>query len=354
MKGDGISLVAISCVALSACSACLTDSAAVTLWGGELSVPTIGDVYALSPDRVAASFSQAVTVVSAEVIVGDSPGKDAGEEEISADAETSGNTAQAEPIPVSWESLDSGKGIRFILEKSPGPGVKAVLSGTVRDSYGDTLSFVAPFTGFNDRVPRLRISEVRTDYSKPKVEYIEIVALSAGNLGGVEIFNAINEDTPVRELPPVEVKAGEYSVWHFRSIEEGLVSETGRLDESAGTNSCPTARDFWDTQTRAPFKKTNVIWIRERKGGAILDALLCAEVGKTDWPTDASRQAALEAVSAGAWKPGPLVTDAASMASATATRTLARDPSLTDTDTASDWKVCATGKCSPGLVNVAH
>ena len=350
MKGYGLPLLTLACTALSACSACLSDRAVITLWGGDLAVPTIGEVRAVSPECVEAAFSAPVTAVRAEVVPGGSSGLDG-----SADGGSPGASDETEaPIAVSWESLPDGSGIRFSLAHSPGPGVKAILSGTVRDANGDTLSFAVPFTGYNERVPRLRISEIRTEYSKPKVEYIEIVALTAGNLGGVEIFNALNGDVPVRELPAVEVKAGEYIVWHFRSVEEGLVNEMGSLDESAGTNSCPTARDFWDAQARSPFKGTNVIWLRERRGGAIMDALLCAESGKADWPTDAARAAALEAVAAGAWRPGALIADAASSDGMTPTRTLARDPALTDTDSAADWKVCPKGKCSPGKPNVSH
>jgi hypothetical protein len=320
---------------LSACPVGVMDPEVVTFWGGDLSVPTLGEVSAVSASGVNASFSASVSVVSAEVLVGQG---------------IDGN----ERIPVTWgEGAETGS-ILFTLGKPCGIAERAILSGTVRDAKGNTLSFAVPFTAYNDRVPRLRISEVRTDYSKPKVEYIELRALSAGNIGGVEIFNAANGANPVRELPAAEVASGEYIVWHFRSLEEGLVNETGALDASVGVDACATARDFWDTQTKAPFKGTNVIWIRERKGGAILDALLCAEGDKADWPNDAVRSAASEAVKARAWQPGPSVTDAASAADTTATRTLARDPALTDTDTAADWKVCATGKCSPGTVNVPH
>lgn len=330
------------------CSACpvgVMDPEVVTFWGGDLSVPTLGEVSAVSASGVNVSFSAPVSVVSAEVLVG---------EESDGNGMEGENGRERERIPVTWgEGADSGS-VLFTLGKPCGIAERAILSGTVRDAKGNTLSFAVPFTAYNGRVPRLKISEVRTDYSKPKVEYIELRALSAGNIGGVEIFNAANGANPVRELPAAEVASGEYIVWHFRSLEEGLVDETGALDASGGVDARATARDFWDTQTKAPFKGTNVIWIRERKGGAILDALLCAEGDKEDWPNDAVRSAASEAVKAGAWRPGATVTDAASAADTSPTRTLARDPALTDTDTAADWKVCATGKCSPGTVNAPH
>ena len=329
-----LSLLAACSICLPACSASLADGAIVTLWGGDLEVPKLGEVRAVARDRLEVSFSGPVTVVSAEVL------PSAGAEE----------TAMA-PVAVTWESAEGGLLARFTMADPPGPGQRAALSAVVADARGNTLSFASPFVGFNDRVPRLRLSEVRMDYSKPKVEYLEMVALTAGNLGGVQIVNSANADATIREFPPVEVREGEFVVWHFRSVEEGLVNELKGLDESGGTNSSPQARDFWDDQARSPFKKTNVVLLRERSGGAILDALLCAEEGKDDWPSDALKDAAREAAQAGAWKPGPLVSDAARAVGMSPTRTLARDSVLTDTDTAADWIVCATGKCSPGLPN---
>jgi hypothetical protein len=329
-----VAILAAYSLCLSACSASLTDGAVVTLWGGDLAVPKLGEVRAVARDRLEVSFSGPVTVMSAEVVPSGDPGE----------------TAMT-PVAVTWESAEGGLLARFTMADPPAPGQKAALSAVVSDAKGNTLSFASPFVGFNDRVPRLRLSEVRMDYSKPKVEYLEMVALTAGNLGGVQIVNSANADATVREFPPVEVREGEFIVWHFRSVEEGLVNELEALDESGGTNASPLARDFWDDQARSPFKKTNVVFLRERAGGAILDALLCAEEGKADWPTDALGEAALEAVRAGVWKPGAGVSDAARAVGMSPTRTLARDSALTDTDTAADWIVCATGKCSPGLPN---
>ena len=352
-----MAVVACVVVSVAACRANLVDEAAVKLWGGDLSTPSLDEVRAVSPVDVTASFSAPVTVIAASVTLDAGQAAQAGAVD-SADSAEPGNQADESEAPardggiaVTWQPAATGNGVVFSLERSPGPGKRAVLAGTVSDALGDTLSFAVPFTGYNDRVPRLRLSEVRMDYSKPKVEYVEIVALTAGNLGGVELFNGANEAVPVRVFPPVEVRAGEIIVWHFRAVEEGLVSELGALDESAGTNASPSARDFWDNQARSPVKKTNVLWLRERRGGTIMDALACAEPGKADWPTDALKAAALEAVTAGAWKPGGTIADAASTAGMSPTRTLARNTALDDTDTASDWKVCATGKCSPGAKN---
>jgi hypothetical protein len=82
-----------------------------------------------------------------------------------------------------------------------------------------------------------------------------------------------------------------------------------------------------------------------------MDALLCAETDKSEWPSDALRLAAETAVSAGVWGPTALITDAACSDYMTPTRTLGRIPGREDTNSASDWMVCANSGASPGTEN---
>ena len=315
---------------LSSCSSCVIDPEIVSVFGGELAVPKYTGISVVSSSEVDLRFSGAVSVSAAEIVLQDSP-----------------DTI----VPVTWEQDYRGTDIVFQLEKPIDIGASATISVTVADSAGDSLSLVVPFIGFNDRVPALLINEVRTVYAKPKVEYIELYILEDGNLGGVEIYNAMNTVKPAYEFPAVEVSAGDYVVYHLRSIEEGVVDETDSLDASSGKDASDNARDFWDTQTKAPLKKNNVVLVRERKDGRILDAFLCAEDSLTDWPSDTVVDAAAEAVTAGTWGPTSSVADAVCSTGTTATRTIGRDAESTDTNTAADWKICKTGKCSPGKVN---
>jgi len=315
---------------LTACSSCDMDPEVVSIWGGDLSVPKLLGVETESPTTLLASFSAPVTILDSSVVVPDS----------GADSSRSAR----------WECGGGENCVRFTLNEKLGIGTHAVLAAMVADSKGNSLSFSVPVTAFNDHVPKLRINEVRMAYSKPKVEYVELYALSDGNLSGVEISCAMDTADPAYEFPAAEVRAGDYIVYHLRSVEEGLVDETGALDASAGTDARPFARDFWNTLSKSPLKPTNVILVRARKGGKILDALLCAETGVADWP-DALRSAVDEAVASGAWKPGSSIQDATVSSGSTATRTIGRNALSDDTDTAADWSICATGKCSPGAVN---
>lgn len=311
-------------------ASCAIDPEVISLWGGDVQVPELQGVYTVSAREVKAEFSDTVTVVSATVHYRDDPDR---------------------TISTVWAECEDDNAVLFTLGENPGIGVVAVLSAFVQDARHNTYSFSVPFTGYNDRIPRLLINEVRTTYSKPRVEYVELFVLTDGNIAGAEIQNTMNTTKTLYEFPACEVRAGDYVLWHLRSVEDGLVDETDRIDSSDGRDSSPFAWDFWDNQERAPLKSTNVLVLRDRHGGSILDALLCSETRYDSWPSDALRLAAEEAVMAGAWGPSAFITDAVCSDSMTATRTLGRLPESTDTGTASEWIVCTTSGASPGGEN---
>lgn len=313
-------------------ASCAIDPEVISLWGGDVRVPELQGVYTVSAREVRADFSDTVTVVSATVHCRDEPGR---------------------TIGTVWHGTGAGDTLLFTLEENPGIGVVAILSASVQDVKRNTYSFSVPFTGYNERIPLLLINEIRTAYSKPRVEYVELAVLSDGNLAGVEIQNTMNTTQGLYEFPACEVRAGEFVLWHLRSVEEGLITETDRIDASGGRDSSPFAWDFWDSQERAPLKSTNVLILRDRHGGSMIDAVLCAETRYDAWPSDALRLAAEEAVAAGAWGPSALITDSICSDSMTATRTLGRLPGSTDTGTASEWIVCTTSGASPGGENSA-
>lgn len=329
--------IAPLCAVLSSCAAiagCSVVPESVSVWGGDVSAPELTEVTVEGEGTLLVRFTAPVTVLDASVTV----------------------PSDGRRFPASWTSLDGGKTASFAVSGTPGIGVRAFISGSVADGTGSTLSFSVPYTGYNPRPASLVINEVRTEYEKKgsayRVEYIEFYVRKAGNLGGVQVCNPRNEKHPSYEFPAVEVSPGEYVVLHLRSLEEGLVNETGAIDASAGTDSSPLARDFWDTQKTEPLKGDNVLLVRERDGGNIMDAFLFANEKLTDWPTDAVTLAATEAVAAGQWKPGAAVTDAFRYSKAAAVNTFGRDEKSTDSDVASDWANSESKKYSPGKANV--
>lgn len=225
-------------------------------------------------------------------------------------------------------------------------GRRYVMDLTAEDADGNTVTVLAPFIGRNDHPARLVINEIRTEYAKPKVEYIELFVKEAGQLGGLSVVTtASGFAEPVLVFPPLDVASGEYVVVHLRSIEEGLVDETGAVDASGGTDSSPSARDFWVGGAEKRIHKTDVVAVLDTEGDP-LDGAAFTETPGSDWKNEELSSAAAFLAEKGAWPGEP-----ASSLGCTTTRTLGRSALSIDTDSKADWKVTATGGASPGSVN---
>ncbi|MDR0525446.1 MAG: hypothetical protein LBG90_06200 [Spirochaetaceae bacterium] len=237
-----------------------------------------------------------------------------------------------------------------------GVGERVAADILVQDERRNTLNALVPFRTWNDRLPSLVITEIRTEYAKPKAEFVEIKALTGGNLGGLRLFIASNGlETPVFEFPSVEVKAGEYIVIHLRSIEEGLVNEIGtNLRASRGADAQPDARDFWIPDTKKLIRKTDAVFFLDQDD-KILDAVAMSET-RESWGTKADVAKAVEMLARqGAWlganggilSPG----DAVPSKDATATRSICRDERLADSNRAANWYITVSSGATPGKPN---
>jgi hypothetical protein len=254
--------------------------------------------------------------------------------------------------PMKTEILEEGEmvAVRFSpdLSKSLLPGGSLVsVDILVEDKNRNTLNVLISFRTRNDRMPLLVINEIRTGYTKPRVEFVELKALSAGNLGAMRLFAAYEQEAPIFEFPPVEVKKGEYIVVHTRSIEQGIKDETGdNLAESGGTDALSTARDFW---MPGAFKlhDTNVIYLMDQDG-KIIDGILLAS-GNYKWK-DSMTAPAIEMARQGAWA-GSNPEDAFISDGNTTTRTINRDENRQNSHSAKDWYVTVTSGATPGKAN---
>jgi hypothetical protein len=256
------------------------------------------------------------------------------------------------------ESVTEGDIVEVnFVESLPG-GERLVADVLVEDKQKNTLNVVVPIRARNDRIPLFVITEVRTEYSKPKVEFIEIKTKNAGNMGGVRLFAAINGmEKPLFEFPPTEVSSGEYIVVHLRSIEEGLINETGtNRDLSKGTEALPDARDFWVPGTKEVLRKTDAVFFMDQDN-KVIDALLFSEEGGTAWAKAGLSTAAELLGKQSAWAAStgygrlPLPNDALISKSTTATRTICRNEMAADSNRALDWYITASSNATPGKPN---
>ncbi|MDR2702409.1 MAG: hypothetical protein LBB72_08260 [Spirochaetaceae bacterium] len=248
--------------------------------------------------------------------------------------------------PLETEVVSQGEKVAVRFRSTLPGGTKIAADILVEDKHKNTLNVMVSFRTRNDRMPELLINEVRAAYSKPKAEFVEIVTLKAGNLGGMCLFAAYESEEPIFEFPPVEVKKGEYIVVHTRSIEEGLVDETGtNLAQSRGTDASPTARDFWVPGTQI-LHSTNAIYLTDQDGKILNGVTLFGQ--KSKWTERVAAAAQLMAEQK-AWK-GANPEDAANSDGNTATRTICRAAG-TNTNSAANWYITATSGATPGGAN---
>jgi len=171
---------------------CSTEAALQQILGTKAEAPVFLDYRSVSSTEMAFGFSQPVRVVSLHF----------------------------NPT-LTVSSVGEGSEVTVTFNGTLAEGMKVTADLLVEDSVGNTLNVIVPFRARNDRMPPLVFNELRTEYSKPKVEFVEFLAKGAGNLGALRLFIASHSlSIPAYEFPPAEVKAGEYIVLHLRTLEE--------------------------------------------------------------------------------------------------------------------------------------
>jgi len=255
------------------------------------------------------------------------------------------------------ESVEDGQEVIVTFTRPLEAGRKFTADILVVDADRNSLNVIVPFRARNDRMPKLVFNELRTEYSKPKVEFVEFLALEPGNLGAMRLFIASNSlSEPVYEFSPADVRAGEYIVLHLRTVEDGCVDETGRdLALSRGTEAQNDARDFWLPGTAKMIHKTDILWIADQDD-RIIDAVLLCEKPAAGWGKIAS--AAEYVGREGSWlssageilfSPDP--SDSIITAGTTVTRTVSRNEETSPDRSAKNWFITATNGATPGKKN---
>jgi hypothetical protein len=257
------------------------------------------------------------------------------------------------PLPV--ESIENGEVVRVNLPAGIPGGEPHTADILVKDEGGNTLNVLIPFRSRNDRMPQILINELRTEYSKPKTEYVELKTLEAGNLGALRLVIPGNTKQPVVfEFPPVEVGALEYIVVHLRTVEEGVVNEgEGDPALSGGTDTTESSWDFWVPGTEKLLHKTDTVYLIDQDDN-IIDAVMMSENPDSWWSKDYFVEASDLLYRQGAWSseegeiPGPADAVITLAIKTAMTRSISRDETVPDSNTAADWYVTATTTKNPG------
>ena len=320
-------------------AACAADERSEVVWSGSLlSLPEYTGASMVSETQALFSFSEPVAATSVSVVSSEEGGFEA---EASAGAE------------------EYSSDVLVNLSSPPSAGKKFVIAMTVATAHGNTLSLSETLTGYNSRVPDLRINEARIVYGgkSKNVEFIEFEAVSSGNLAGVIIetygYKSKSEKNTAYTFPSAEVKKGDLVVLHYRLLPEGadFTDETGNgLAVSTGDGASDSARDLWFDAGGKPFSDACVFLLRERSGGSLMDALVYYTEGKDTW-LSSMESAVDEAIGDGVWSgSGEFPAFAFDVSGTTATRTICREPNAAVASPKS-WYICARSSASPGAEN---
>jgi hypothetical protein len=321
-------LLGLSLAFCFACS-CSTEEAIKQILGASSEAPVLLDYRAVSSREIRFVFSLPVRVLALNL----SPEMEAA-------------------------SREEGAEVSVFLAEARDGGEQLTVDILVEDEQGNTLNALVPLRTRNDRLPSLLITELRTEYSKPKGEFVEFKTQSAGNLGALRLFIAGNYKKPlVYEFSPVEVGKGEYILIHLRSIEEGICDETGSdLNLSGGTDAAAGARDFWVPGTEKLLHKNDAVYFMDQDD-RVLDAVMLCENPDPWWNKEYLAEAADFLFRQGAWSapegeiPGPAAAVITYNIKTAMTRSISRDESMGDHNGAADWYITATGGVSPGKPN---
>jgi len=263
---------------------------------------------------------------------------------------------------LSVDSIENGETVRVTLKEKTEPGRLIKVNLLAEDSKKNTLNVLVSFRARNDRMPKLVINEICTENASAaagkKEEFIEFKTKSAGNLGAMRIVingNSTAAKQTIYEFEPVEVKKDEYLVLHLRTYNPDSKDEyTENLDESTGINASPTARDFWMNGETKLLHKTAMIYVLDQDDN-VLDAVILSENPDDWWIKDYFAETAEFLFIKGAWKSadGNICSpqDAVASAKATNTRTICRDETVEDSNSAKDWYITDTSNATVGKPN---
>lgn len=243
---------------------------------------------------------------------------------------------------------------RLVFSEKLSPALSYELFAIAKDKDGNTLSFSVPLKGINANLPAMRITEVHNrkgvgkhkGVAYPKEEFVELVALSDGNLTGVELFSA-SKNKVIFEFQDINVRKNDLITVHLTNSEEkGWQNETGDDIKLSKTKwySSDNARDLWNEKNLTCLSKTqDVILLRYKEREEILDAFLYS-LPDTKWETEEIASAAAKAFEDKRWE-GSSPEDAVDSTGISPSKSFVRVKSENNKES---WKITKSRGETPG------
>lgn len=269
---------------------CRVSEEGIMLLGGDYVSPVLEEVNVLDEKRVCMSFSEKIKIKSFVVSEKIKEISDSSEHSQTIELSPALKAAAGGYGKVGTECSLSEDGCKVTFSASDRyeVGKDYEIFGVVEDKAGNSLIFCVPFCGYNSRLPRLVMTELQPKYKKYKeeyrCEYVELLALTSGNLSGLELYSGADGDAKKYDFPALELEAGQLLLLHLRNAGKGAVTEEENLNESTAAHSAKNVRDIWSSNDKARLSDSaDIIVIRNSVDGSILDAIMYAPEDASEW-----------------------------------------------------------------------
>ena len=270
---------------------CKVSEEGIIFVGGDYTSPFLEEVTVLDERTVTMAFSEKVKLKSYTVSQQIEDISDSFEHSVTKELSPAIKAASGGygKIETNYSISEDGCLITYTAASNYDIGKVYEIFGTVEDKAGNSLTFCVPFCGYNSKIPKLIMTELQVKYKKYKedayrCEFVEFLALSDGNLSGLELVSAADGEEKKYVFPPVQVSTGEVFVVHLRSAGSGCVTETEDFNASTAPHSGKNVRDIWADNTKARLSdNTDIVVIRNSVNGSILDAVMYAAEDAVEW-----------------------------------------------------------------------
>lgn len=275
---------------------CKVSTQGIQIIGGNYKVPQLLDYNVVDENNIILNFSDQVKLYN--VIVSPFISQVSDSFEISNSERLSPALEAASGaygyLDCSVEYVNENKSANILIENGTNTGCKYELYGVVEDKIGNTLTFCIPFVGYNSRIPKLRITEVHPAMAgiqknedsngTRRLEYVEILAETEGNLSGLEFCSGYAGENKAYIFPSIEVREGELIVLHLRTWGEGCISEDDDNLDLAWSRYSGSYRDLWSLNTGKPMgDKNDVLVIKDISSEHLIDAFMYSDSSFSSW-----------------------------------------------------------------------
>ena len=334
--GQGCIIAAVTLFVMCPFS-CKVTAEGIKLITGDYTPPVLEEFAVIDESNLKLNFSEAVNISG--IVISDVSSMDYGSLSHSQtiDLSLSLRAASGEfgRLESSWELEDEGKTVLINIIDGTEIGKCYEVYGIVKDQTGNSITFAVPFIGFNPRIPYILMTEIQTvsissqnkaekNAGTYRNEFIEFLAVTDGNLCGVELVSGYDGEERKYVFPDLEVTAGEVFVVHLRNRGEGCINETGDdLDSAFSGYTKPGIRDLWsDDRATVLGNKNDVIILRNPASGDIIDGVMYVNNSTEEWSKDMEPLA--QQLAASSIYPSAEITDAVNVNDMSDTKTMHR------------------------------